>query len=129
MPEQHAVFHEPDGRAALRFERVLAHPPERVWSALIEHEQMRDWHPTPFELEPRAGGRVRYRPLAQAPEIPDGEVLAFEPPSLLSYTWGEDELRFELSPHEQGCVLRPHPQLRRSLQGGPRRGRLAHLPR
>jgi hypothetical protein len=38
--------------------------------------------------------------------MPDGEVLAYEPPRLLAYTWGEDELRFELRPHDAGCVLR-----------------------
>lgn len=86
---KHAVFLELEGRPALRFERVLAHPPERVWSALVEHEQMRDWHPTPLELEPRLGGRVRHRHDADSPAMPDGEVLAYEPPRLLAYSWGE----------------------------------------
>ena len=102
----HAVFDEHDGRPALQFERVLSHSPERVWNALVKHEQMLDWHPTPFELEPRTGGRVHYLPAAEASAMPDGEGLAYEPPRLLAYTWGEDELRFELRPHDEGCVLR-----------------------
>jgi hypothetical protein len=34
-----------------------------------------------------------------------GEVLAIEPPSLLEMTWGEDRLRFELSPDGDGTAL------------------------
>jgi uncharacterized protein YndB with AHSA1/START domain len=103
----HAVLEDNDGRPALRFERVLAHSPERLWQALTTSEQLFDWHPTPFDLDPpAAGGRVRYRTSAEAPEMPDGRVLEYDPPRLLIYTWGEDELRWELRPHDDGCLLR-----------------------
>jgi uncharacterized protein YndB with AHSA1/START domain len=102
----HAVLEDHDGRYALRFERVLEHSPEQVWSALTSHGQLLDWHPTPFDIEPRAGGRVNYRSTPGAPEMPEGLVLEFQPPHLLAYTWGEDELRWELHPDELGCVLR-----------------------
>lgn len=106
MPKQGpAVFGERDGRASLRFERSLPQPPERVWDALTQREEMLDWHPTPCELEPSAGGRVSFPPAADAPEMPAGRVLAYDPPRLLAYTWGEDELRFELSADGDGCVL------------------------
>ena len=32
-------------------------------------------------------------------------MLEFEPPRLLAYSWGEDELRWELRPDGGGCVL------------------------
>ena len=35
----------------------------------------------------------------------DGEVLDFDPPRLLAYTWFEDQLRWELRPQGDGCVL------------------------
>jgi hypothetical protein len=38
--------------------------------------------------------------------MPEGTVVAYAPPRLLAYTWGEDELRWELCPHEDGCLLR-----------------------
>jgi uncharacterized protein YndB with AHSA1/START domain len=103
---EHAVLEHDGGRAVLRFERSLAHPPERVWRALTNREELNDWHPTPLELEPAAGGQVRYVPAEQAPEMPVGTVLEYEPPRLLAYTWGEDELRWELEPYKDGCVLR-----------------------
>jgi uncharacterized protein YndB with AHSA1/START domain len=106
MPDSnHATFSEHGGRPALRFERVLAQPPERVWSALTGQQELLAWHPTPFELEPTQGGAVRFRAAPGSPAMPDGLVLDYEPPRLLAYTWGEDELRFELAPHEDGCLL------------------------
>jgi uncharacterized protein YndB with AHSA1/START domain len=101
-----ALQRDEQGRAVLRFERVLAHPPQRVWEALTQTAQLRSWHPTPFEFEPAVGGRVRYRPDLGGPAMPDGVVLAYEPPRALAYSWGEDELRFELLAGDgDGCVL------------------------
>jgi uncharacterized protein YndB with AHSA1/START domain len=102
----HAVFEAQDGRWALCFERVLPFAPARVWSALTSHDQLSDWHPTPFELEARVGGLVSYRSSPQTPELPQGRVLASEPPRLLAYSWGQDELRWELRGEDESCVLR-----------------------
>jgi hypothetical protein len=35
----------------------------------------------------------------------DGEVLAVEPPRWLAFTWGKDQLSFELTPAGDGTVL------------------------
>ncbi len=107
MPDtSHAVLEDHHGRWALCFERLFAHPRERVWEALTSASELEDWHPTPFQLEPRSGGRVSYRAGDGTSAFTDGTVLAFEPPRLLAHTWGEDELRWELRPDAGGCVLR-----------------------
>jgi uncharacterized protein YndB with AHSA1/START domain len=109
--DTHAELHDRDGRPALRFERVLAYPRERVWRALTSREELESWHPTPFELEldgeppTLKDTRIAYFPPPHVPEIPDGRVLEYDPPRLLAYTWWDDELRFELSEHERGCLL------------------------
>jgi uncharacterized protein YndB with AHSA1/START domain len=105
----HAVLEEHDGRHALIFERVLTDPPERVWRALVAPGELADWHPTPFALDPspRApGGRIMFIATEGAPEMPDGELLAYDPPRLLAHTWGADQLRWELREHDDGCLLR-----------------------
>ena len=38
--------------------------------------------------------------------MPDGRLLEYDPPRLLAHTWGDDELRWELEDHEDGCLLR-----------------------
>jgi len=108
MPEEHAVLLERGGRSVLRFERSLPHSRERVWRALTERKELAAWHPTPFELEPRAGGTIAFQAPAGMPAWPPGRVLACEEPSLLVHTWGpppEDELRWTLSERDGGCLL------------------------
>jgi uncharacterized protein YndB with AHSA1/START domain len=107
MPAGHAaaILTDENNRAVLRFERRLPHSAERVWRALTDSGELAAWHPTPFELEPRTGGSVRFRGDLGGPPMPAGVVLAYEPPRELAYTWGEDQLRFELSAAEGGCVL------------------------
>jgi DNA-binding transcriptional ArsR family regulator len=104
MNDEHAVLSERDGRSLLRFRRHLGQSPERVWAALTERTELDGWHPTPFELEPRVGGEVRY-PAEVGPTMEPGKVLAYEPPRLLAHTWGEDELRWTLEPSGEGCLL------------------------
>ncbi|HEX3512074.1 MAG TPA: SRPBCC family protein [Solirubrobacteraceae bacterium] len=100
-----AVLRDREGRVVLRFERSLPHAPERVWQALISVDELTAWHPTPFELEPSPGGTVRFRADLGGPEMPQGKVLAYDPPRTLAYTWGEDELRFTLTATGERCLL------------------------
>lgn len=104
MPDEHAVLVEHEGRLTLRFQRLLPQPPERVWLALTEREQLSAWHPTPFLIEPDSG-KVAFVAAAGAPPMPAGRLLALRPPALLAYTWGEDELRFTLEPAQEGACL------------------------
>jgi uncharacterized protein YndB with AHSA1/START domain len=100
-----AILSDEHGRAMLRFERVLAHSPERVWQALTQREQLEAWHPTPFDLQGRQGGSIAYVEDERWPTMGSGEVIAYDPPSLLEHTWGDDLLRWELRPHGDGCLL------------------------
>lgn len=110
MPAGSATLVEIDGKPALRFERVLTHPPERVWRALTDPEEQAAWHPTPARFEPRVGGRVEYVPGGPIEGLPDAEVTDYDPPRLLGYWWtaqGEEpnHLRFEIRPHDEGALL------------------------
>jgi uncharacterized protein YndB with AHSA1/START domain len=106
MPAIDGTLHEHDGRPALRFERILRQPPERVWRALVDPADLAHWHPTPMRrLEPEVGGAVAFGSPPGVPEMPDGAVTAYDPPRLLGYTWGDDLLRWELEPHEDGSRL------------------------
>jgi uncharacterized protein YndB with AHSA1/START domain len=105
MPEADAILTDQKGRSMLRFERTLRHPPERVWRSITESDELAEWHPTPFEFERMVGGTVTFLPTGDVPDMPDGRVTDYEPPRLLAYTWDEDELRWELRPHDDGCLL------------------------
>jgi uncharacterized protein YndB with AHSA1/START domain len=72
-----------DDRPTLRFERRYDHDVERVWRAITDPDELHYWFPPGEELE----------------------VAESEPPRLLAGSWYGDDLRFELRPDGQGCVL------------------------
>jgi uncharacterized protein YndB with AHSA1/START domain len=106
-----ATLQDEDGRCVLRFERTFPFPPERVWSALTSPDEQPAWHPTPFRFEPRVGGTVRYLSSDELPEgrtppgMQNGVVTEYDPPRVLAHSWDTDELRWEVSPHDDGCRL------------------------
>lgn len=109
----------PLGSDAVRFERLLPGPIERVWSFLVAPERLATWLAGGV-LEPRVGGRVelvfRHAELSRdrAPPPPRyatyeeghvlrGTVTVWAPPRRLAYTWAEgsgrsSEVTFELEP-------------------------------
>jgi uncharacterized protein YndB with AHSA1/START domain len=95
-----------DPRPAVRLERRLPDPPEVVWQALTEREQLRAWFPSDVIGEWRVGAPLRF---PFPPEVIDmtltGEVLEVDPPRRLAFTWGEETLRFELHPEGDGTRL------------------------
>jgi uncharacterized protein YndB with AHSA1/START domain len=105
-----------NGRPALRFERRLAHPPEKVWRAITEREHLRAWFPAVVDFDLTPGAKLRFNPTPEQqarfsfpdldPATTNGEVTLVEPPHLLEYTWGAEILRWELEPDsEGGCRL------------------------
>ena len=44
-----------DGRPALRFQRRLAHPVDRVWRAITEPDELEDWFVARPEWRPEVG--------------------------------------------------------------------------
>jgi len=98
------TYLEIDGRPAVRFERTYPHPIDRVWSAISEPDELRHWFPSAVEIDGRAGGAVEF---SGDPNLVDsrGTVLVYEPPRRLAFTWGRDELHFELEPDGDGCRL------------------------
>ena len=92
-------------RAAVRFERRLGHPPERVWQAITDPEDLAAWFPDTIEGEFGPGAEVRFPKFVEMGLPSVGKVTEFDPPRLLAYTWGPSELRFELEPDGDGCRL------------------------
>jgi uncharacterized protein YndB with AHSA1/START domain len=93
------------GNVGVRFERRLAHPPERVWRAITAPDDLAAWFPDTIEGEFAPGAEVRFPKFAEMDLPAVGRVTEFDPPRLLAYTWGTSALRFELEPDGDGCQL------------------------
>ncbi len=123
MSKQYGIFPEP---GTIRFERLLPGPIERIWDYLTKSELKAKWL-SAGDVQPRVGGLVelnfRHKDLSETDEpIPEkykhmedgtyfeGHVTRWEPPRLLSYTWGEEtgedsEVTFELIPKGDKVLL------------------------
>lgn len=110
----------------LRYERLLRHPPEKVWAALTESEHLRHWFPADIVGERRAGAEVRlpFWPESveaavdelqeqgvdlEDPVLP-GRIHEWDPPDRFVLEWGNagaapDLLRFELTEVDGGTRL------------------------
>ena len=99
------TYLEIDGRPALRFERSLPHPADKVWRAITDPAEMRQWFPAAVDYEQRVGAPMSFR--FDDPDAPptDGEVTELDPPRLFAFDWGGEGLRFELEPAGDGCRL------------------------
>ncbi len=87
-----------DGRPALRFERQLAYPVERVWRAVSEPAELERWFPAAAEWTPAAGETFEAGGMT-------GEVTEVDPPNRLAWTFNGEQYRFELASHQDGCLL------------------------
>jgi uncharacterized protein YndB with AHSA1/START domain len=106
MPRNGTLHPAGNGRSTLRFERDLRHPIERVWRAITDPAELNTWFPSRVGLsELNVGARLHF--VFEAEQVPplDGEITELEPPRVLAFTWGVDQLRFELEPAAAGCTL------------------------
>jgi uncharacterized protein YndB with AHSA1/START domain len=89
----------------LRFTRELDHPAERVWRAITEARHLAAWFPMRIQGDWVVGGQLTFAdPDGQDLEF-TGKVLAYQPPSVLEFSWGPDVLRLEIAARGAGCTL------------------------
>lgn len=110
-------------RGAVRYERLLPGPIERVWDYVTDSEKRAKWFAGgPMEL--RVGGQATltfdHRTITPEPvpeafqkhigSVSHGHVTRCDPPRLLAFTWWEDsgdksEITFELTPQEDKVLF------------------------
>ena len=94
-----------EGRWQLRFTRVLQHPPDKVWRALVEPEHLEAWFPTTVEGDRAEGAPLKFSFREDEAPPMQGGMITYQPHSVLEFKWGEDLLRFELQAVESGTLL------------------------
>ncbi len=99
-----AKVHKEGERWTLILVRELRHPPATVWAALTEPDQLRQWAPFDADRDLGTVGPVRLSTVG-TPNVSDSVVKRSEPPTLLEYSWGDKELRWELEPLGDGTRL------------------------
>ena len=107
--------------AEVRFERLLPGPVETVWEFLVDSKKRGQWLASgPMELIPGGAVELRFRHRDLSPDkappperfrdmdekghIAHERVLRIDPPRLLSISWGDSDVTFELVP--DGAMVR-----------------------
>jgi len=82
----------------IRLDVELAHPPERVWRAIVESPRLAEWF-LPGDLRPVVGHRFVITPDGQAGfiDLIEAEVLEADPPRRLAMRWLAPELDARVS--------------------------------
>jgi uncharacterized protein YndB with AHSA1/START domain len=99
-------------RPVLRYERQLAHPPEKVWAAITESEHLQHWLPADIVGERREGVAIElrfWRDHVEKYQLPmeamPGRITVWDPTAVFEWEWDTDLVRFELTPDGDGTML------------------------
>ena len=87
--------------------RELHHPPEKVWKALTNPADLREW--APFDADKslgHAGNKVNLTTIGAPQEmITETTVTKADEPKSLEYKWGQNDMRWELESRGSGTRL------------------------
>jgi uncharacterized protein YndB with AHSA1/START domain len=87
--------------------RQLRHSPEQVWQAITDPVQLREW--APFDADGNlgiAGTTVKLNTVGTAtPTISETKIKRADAASVLEYSWGDGDLRWELEDFDGGTRL------------------------
>jgi len=106
-PASAQVRKEEGANWTLVLTRELRHKPEKVWQALTEPGQLREW--APFDADRSmgaAGATVKLTTVgAPSPHATETTITRAEAPRLLEYNWGGGDVRWELEAAGGGTRL------------------------
>ena len=99
--------HARKGRENWTFVRDLGHSPEKVWQALTDPSQLREW--APFDADRNlgtAGAAVKLTTVgAPTPQVSETTITRADAPRFLEYNWGGQEIRWQLETTAGGTRL------------------------
>lgn len=84
----------------------LKHAPEKVWDAITDPAQLREW--APFDADKNLGsvGPVQLSTVGMdKTQTSETEVTRADAPNFLEYKWGDQNLRWQLEASDQGTRL------------------------
>ena len=105
-PARDAQIRKDGEKWTLILVRELRHSPVKVWQALTDPAQLHEW--APFDADRSLGsvGPVTLTTVGTPkPVSSQTHVIRAEPPKLLEYQWGGNDLRWQLEPCGEGTRL------------------------
>ena len=86
--------------------RELSHAPAKVWKALTDPDELREWAPFDSDRSLATVGTATLTTVGTpTPMFSQTQVTRADAPKLLEFTWGDQNLRWELEPRGSGTRL------------------------
>lgn len=86
--------------------RELRHPPAKVWKALTDPDELREWAPYDSNRNLGTVGLATLTTVgAPVPHVTETQVRRADPPKVLEFGWGAQDIRWELEPLGGGTRL------------------------
>ncbi|MFN7925752.1 MAG: SRPBCC family protein [Bryobacteraceae bacterium] len=105
-PARGAHVRKDGERWTLIVERELRHPPELVWQALTDPAHLIEWAPFDADRNMGTAGPVKLSTAGMpTPMISETTITRADAPKLLEFSWGGNELKWELEPLSGGTRL------------------------
>ena len=105
-PAVRAGVHKDGDRWTLILVRELRHPAAVVWDALTDPDQLREWAPFDADRNLDATGPARLATVGTpVPHISQTNIVRADAPNTLEYSWGGNEIRWELEQMDGGTRL------------------------
>lgn len=98
-----ATIQKENGNYIARYERQFQHSMEAVWAMLTENQKLKLWFGELEIVDLRIDGLIQFD--MQDGSFEDMKILDYAPLKTLAFEWGEDIVRFELSPMSEGSKL------------------------
>ncbi len=106
-PATVAEVHKEGEKWTLVLVRELRHSPEKVWQALTDPAQLREWAPFDADASLGAAGNTVKLTTVGAPtlHVTETTVTRAQAPNVLEYNWGGFDMRWELAASGGGTRL------------------------
>ena len=79
--------------------RELSHPPAKVWSALTDPAQLREWAPYDSDRDLGHVGTATLTTVgAPQPHVTEAKITRADAPNVLEFNWGGQDIRWQLEP-------------------------------
>jgi uncharacterized protein YndB with AHSA1/START domain len=86
--------------------RELRHPPMKVWQALTDPAQLREWAPFDADRSLASVGAVKLTTVGSpTPVVSESRVTRADAPKLLEYRWGDHDVLWQLEALGDGTRL------------------------
>lgn len=86
--------------------REMRHAPAKVWEALTDPAHLREWAPFDADRSLASTGTVKLSTVgAPTPYVSETTVKRADAPRLLEYSWGDNDMRWQLEPLGKGTRL------------------------